>query len=85
MADRHSPTLLPIASVAGGTGDSFSDGSVEARALTGVDPVRPLDSGAKRVCTDVPERIDLLLRGEAALVYQHLRGRLGTLFDDAGN
>ena len=85
MADHHLPASSPPESAAEGAGDSFSDGSVEARALTGVDPVRPLDSGAKRICTDVPERIDLLLPGEAALVYQHLRSQLTMLFDDAGH
>ena len=85
MADRHSPTSPPPGRGAAGTDDSFSDEVIRTRSPSGVDGARLLDSDAKCIRTDVPERLDLLLPGEAALVYQHLRDRLATVFDRAGN
>jgi len=84
VADRHHPDSASPGSAAGGKGDSFSDDASTTRRSAGVDPSRALDSDTKRVRTDVAERLDGLLPGEADLVYQHLRGRLPTLFDDAG-
>lgn len=84
MAGSCSPTSSPPGRVAG-AGDSFSDETVWTVSSAGVDPSRPLDSDAKRVRTDIPERVSTVLPGEAALIYQHLRGRLATLFDDAGH
>lgn len=81
MADRHPPKSFSPGSAAGREGNSFSDEAGEARPSAGVDRERPLDSDAKCVRTDVPERIDLLLPGESALVYQCLRDRLASLFD----
>lgn len=85
MADRHLPTSSPPESAAAGAGDSFSDEPGRTAPSAGIDPSRPLDSDAKFVRTNIPERLDALLPGEAVLVYQYLRGRLATLFDDAGH
>jgi len=88
--DRHGRqhagwATLPLPdSVAGRAGDSFSDKPDRRCTPAGVDPARPLDSDTKCIRTDLPERLDSLLPGEAALVYQHLRDRLASLFDEAG-
>ena len=82
MADRHLSNSPKPGSDAGRGGDSFSDA---ASSSAGVDHLRALDSDGKRDRTDVPERIELLLPGEAALVYQYLRDQLATVFDDAGH
>jgi hypothetical protein len=78
VADRHPPTSLP-------RGNSSSDETSGARPRVGVDGARPLDSDTKGIPTNVPERLDLLLPGEAALVYQYLRDRLETVFDHVGD
>ena len=83
MADRHPPTCISLCLATGAERDSFLDATPANRPSAGVDPARPLDSDAKIACTDVPERIDKLLPGEAALVYHCLRDRLATLFDKA--
>jgi len=89
--DRHErqyagwATLPSPDGVAGRAGDSFSDNPGWRYPPAGIDPARPLDSDAKRIRTDLPDRLDMLLPGEAALVYQHLRDRLASLFDDAGH
>lgn len=85
MADRHPLNYSPPGSIAEGDGDSFSDGAGAAGPSARVDPSPPLDSDAKRISTDIPERLDVLMPGEAALVYQYLRGRLAALFNDAGH
>lgn len=85
MPTGHPLNFPPPGNVAGGRGDSFSDRAIATRQSAGVDPSRLVDSDAKRVRTDVPERLDALLPGEAALVYQHLRSRLAALFEDVGN
>lgn len=89
--DRHEQqnagraTLPSPDSVAGREGDSFSDEPGRRCTPVRVDAARPLDSDAKCIHTDIPERLVSLLPGEAALVYQHLRDRLATVFDDAGH
>jgi hypothetical protein len=89
--DRHErqhagwATLPSPDGVAGQAGDSFSDNPGRRCAPAGVDPVRSLDSDRKCIRTDLPERLDSLLLGESALVYQHLRDQLASLFDDAGH
>jgi hypothetical protein len=85
VADHHLSASSPPESAAAGAGDSFSDDTGRTVPTAGVDQPRAVDSDAKRVRTDVPERLDALLPGEAALVYQYLRSRLTTLFDDAGH
>ncbi|MBS0477769.1 MAG: hypothetical protein JSR79_00510 [Proteobacteria bacterium] len=85
MTDHHNSDHLPSGDAAAPEGDSFSDEAGQTVPPAGVDHPRPVDSDVKRVRTDVPERLDALLPGEAALVYQHLRGRLATMFDDDGN
>lgn len=83
MADRHPPNYSPPGSIAEGDSDSFSDGAGAARPSARVDPSPPFDSDTMHVRTDIPERLNLIVPGEAALVYQCLRDRLATLFDDA--
>lgn len=83
MADRHPPTCILLCQATGAEGDSFLDATPADRPSAGVDAARPLDSDAKFIRTDVPERIDKLLPGEAALVYHCLRDRLTTLFGQA--
>lgn len=84
MACRHPPIFHSTGRVAGENGDSYLDDTSGAGPNAGLDRVRPLDSDMKDIRTDVPERLDLLLPGEAALVYHYLRDRLATLFDHAG-
>ena len=81
MAEPHVPTSSPSGKAVAGASDSFSDEAGRKFPSAGVDHLRPVDSDAKRVSTDIPERLDMLLPGEVALVYQYLRGRLATLFD----
>jgi hypothetical protein len=83
VADHDTPTPVPPAFVAEEKGDSFSDDQGAAGSAARVDRPCPLDSDAKRIRTDIPERLDQLLPGESALVYHRLRERLATLFDEA--
>lgn len=85
MADHDLPISSSPENSTAGAGDSFSDETGLSVPSTGVDRSRPVDSDAKGVSTDIPERLDVLLPGEAALVYQYLRGRLAGLFDDAAD
>ena len=82
MADRHLPTSSPPGGAPTCVDDSILDETARTAPSAGVDPSRPLDSDVKCVRTDIPEQLDLLLPGEAALVYQYLRDRLATLFVD---
>lgn len=85
MVDHDLPiSSSPVNSTAD-AGDSFSDETGRPVPFAGVDQSRPVDSDLERVSTNIPERLDVLLPGEAALVYQYLRGRLATLFDDAAD
>lgn len=85
MAGRHLPASLLPGSAATCADDSILDETGRTAPFAGVDPSRPHDSDTKCVRTDIPEQLDLLLPGEAALIYYHLRSRLATLFDDAGH
>ena len=83
MAERPLSTSPPSESAAAGASDSFSDEMGRTVSSAGVDHSRPVESDGKCVRTDIYERLDALLPGEAALIYQYLRSRLATLFDDA--
>lgn len=85
MADHDLPISSSPENSTARAGDSFSDERGRPVPSAGVDQSRPVDSDAERVSTNIPERLDVLLPGEAALVYQYLRGRLATLFDDAAD
>jgi hypothetical protein len=85
VADHDLPISSSPENSTAGPGDSFSDETGRPVPSAGVDHSRPVDSDAKRVSTDIPERLDVLLPGEAALVYQYLRGRLARLFVDAAD
>ena len=87
MANHHITTHLASGDVAAAwaEGDSFSDESVVTVGVAGVDGVPPVDSALDGIRSDIPMRLDGLLPGEAALVYQFLRNRLATLFDADGD
>lgn len=65
---------IPAAGSSGRDSDSISD-----RPADQVDPKPAIDSLGRCVRTDVPARLDQLLPGEAALVYQHIKDRLADI------
>ena len=85
MADHDLPISSSPENSTAGAGDPFSDETGRPVPSAGLDRSRPVDSDAERVSTNIPDRLDVLLPGEAALVYQYLRARLATLFDDAAD